>query len=161
MDKSQATLKKIKNILNYSNFSLSIKNNEESYFQFTGSFDSEEISNSSIISNPNNSTDEILGIINTDEKEKEKEININSDENYSNQIINNESNILNSNIVFNPDSEINTGEIEDDERVSDVFAPSATKKRFLSNNNEKKGISPNEERRKKLKKRKKNCKKFK
>ena len=123
------------------------------------SFDSEEISNSSIISNPNNSTDEILGIINTDEKEKEKEININSDENYSNQIINNESNILNSNIVFNPDSEINTGEIEDDERVSDVFAPSATKKRFLSNNNEKKGISPNEERRKKLKKRKKKLQK--
>ena len=42
LDKSQATLKKIKNILNYSNFSLSIKNNEESYFQFTGSFDNEE-----------------------------------------------------------------------------------------------------------------------
>ena len=38
LDKSQATLKKIKNILNESNFTLSIKNSEESYFKFEGIF---------------------------------------------------------------------------------------------------------------------------
>ena len=38
LDKSQATLKKINNILNESNFTLSIKNSEEPYFKFEGSF---------------------------------------------------------------------------------------------------------------------------
>jgi len=38
LDKSQATLKKINNILNNSYFSLSIKNSEDSYFKFEGSF---------------------------------------------------------------------------------------------------------------------------
>ena len=42
MDKSQATLKKIKNILNKSSFTLSIENNNESYFKFKGNFTNEE-----------------------------------------------------------------------------------------------------------------------
>ena len=123
--------------------------------------DNEENKNNSIINNPNNSTDEILGLINTDEKEKEqekeKELNINIDDN-ENQI-NNDLYNINTDINFNPDSEINAAENEDDGRVSDVFRPSTMKKRFFNKSDEKKEISPNEERRKKLKKRKKKLQK--
>ena len=38
LDKLQATLKKIRNILQKSNFKLSIENNEDSYFQFVGTY---------------------------------------------------------------------------------------------------------------------------
>ena len=80
-----------------------ITDNESSIFSSSN--------NSSIITYHNNSTDEILGLVNTDEKEKEKELNINNDDN----LINNDLNILNSNINinFNPDSEIKTGENEE------------------------------------------------
>jgi len=48
LDKSQATLKKIKNILNNSSFTLSIENNNESYFKFVGNFTNEEKQNQPI-----------------------------------------------------------------------------------------------------------------
>ena len=42
LDKSQATLKRIKNILKESSFTLNLQNNQESYFVFTGKFKNEE-----------------------------------------------------------------------------------------------------------------------
>ena len=42
LDKSQATLKKIKNILKNSSFTLSIENTDESYFKFKGNYINEE-----------------------------------------------------------------------------------------------------------------------
>ena len=45
LDKSQTTLKQIKNILKESNFTLSIENTKESYFNFTGKFKSEDENN--------------------------------------------------------------------------------------------------------------------
>ena len=48
LDGSQAALKKIKNILNNSSFTLSIENNNESYFKFVGNFTNEEKQNQPI-----------------------------------------------------------------------------------------------------------------
>ena len=48
LDKSQATLKKIKNIIKSSNFNLSISNNEEMYLNFSGSYISDENTNRNV-----------------------------------------------------------------------------------------------------------------